>query len=170
MNKKKISFISEQWKIVLDVELRESESVSPHLDIDFNPIEKYTELSICGTLYEAIKPYKSGGYYNHWRDVGGGQITSDLKKMFANDPKAQEIAEVWERWHLNGLKAGCREQDEFVRNYFADKRYTYDKACEALEAAGLYTVKRPLLEYKYGYAWLVERLPEAIIAQVESWS
>lgn len=162
MNKKKITFANKQWKIVLDVELRESESVYPHLDIDFNPTEKYTELSICGTVYEAVN--------NRWRDVGGGQCISDLKKMFANDPKAQEIAEVWERWHLNGLKAGCREQDEFVRNYFADKRYTYDKACDALEKAGLYTVKRPMLEYKYGHAWLIERLPEAIIAQVESWS
>lgn len=166
MEKKKIGFIGKQWKIVLDVELRDSESASPHLDIDFQHCLKYTELSICGTLYEATQTRN----YAVWRDVGGGQITSDLKKMFADDAKAQEIAEVWERWHLNGLKAGCREQDEFVRNYFADKRYTYDKACEALEAAGLYTVKRPVLEYKYGHAWLVERLPEAIITQVESWS
>jgi len=162
MNNKKIAFIGEQWKIVLAIELREKESVSPHLDIDFNSCIQYTELSICGTLYEKVN--------HHWRDVGGGQITSDLKKYFADDTKAQEIAEVWDRWHLNGMKAGCREQDEFVRKHFADKRYDYTKACDALEAVGLYTVKRPVLEYKYGHAWLVERLPDAIITQVESWS
>ena len=56
------------------------------------------ELSICGTI-EWI-----GGGYN------GGQCIEALAALLPNNPTAQRIAEVWQRWHLNHMRAACEHQ------------------------------------------------------------
>jgi hypothetical protein len=62
-----------------------------------------------------------------------------------------EMLEVWERWHLNHMRAGCEHQ----------------------RAAG-WTIARlsercPVCEYQYGHAWLKESIPESIVNQINNW-
>jgi len=165
---KKLSFINDTAKMVLDVKLSEKENVYPYLDIDFQPCEKFIELSICGTLCEKR--------HNVWREVAWGQLVDSLWENFPEDKLAQKIVNVWSRWHLNGLRAGSREQEEFLYSRFVgDTRtkkwrdYNYDIACDALKNANLYVIKKHFSEYTYGHAWLVEHLPSEVIAEVESW-
>ena len=80
--------------------------------------------------------------------------TQDVKKLF----------EIWERWHLNNLKAGTPEQEDFIRTWGKDNKYDYTAACEALKAAGLYEViDENGQPYKYGHSWKKEEVPAEVI-------
>lgn len=170
---KKLTFENATRKIILEVDLRENDNVYPYMDIDFQPCEKYLELSICGTGY-----WKTS--YGSWKEDCGGQILSFLEENFTldpnADPKAIQIARIWDRWHLNGLRAGCREQEDYLYNRFVGstrhekwRNMNYDTALQVLGSANLLTVKKGMTKYTYGHAWLVEKLPADVIAEVESW-
>jgi hypothetical protein len=98
----------------------------------------------------------------------GGQCVDTIAAMFPHDKKAQRMVEVWKRWHLNGMKAGTPAQESYLREHPVNAVYPeshYDKASEALQAAGL----NPDNGYKYGAAWLREDLPPEVIAEIKSW-
>jgi len=42
----------------------------------------------------------------------GGQCVDEVAAMFPHDAKAARMVEVWRRWHLNDMKAGCEHQRE----------------------------------------------------------
>lgn len=44
------------------------------------------------------------------RAFGGGQCIDKIAEAHKDDPKVQEIAAIWSRWHLNGMRAGTPEQ------------------------------------------------------------
>lgn len=46
----------------------------------------------------------------HTDIVVGGQCVDTLAALFPRDKRAQRIREVWEKYHLNGMNAGTREQ------------------------------------------------------------
>lgn len=74
----------------------------------------------------------------------------------------QQFRDVWNRWHLNGLKAGTPAQEQFLRDNPVMAIYPvshYTKACEALDAAGLLVDNG----YKYGSAWKLEEVPEDVL-------
>ena len=163
-------------RVELEIELRERESVAPHLTIDLEPIGQYTELAICGNVWNHIETDL----------VQFGQMYDAMLDYFPHSPLVAEIVKVWKRWHLNGLKAGTRTQAKAIDAYKRNNtlwRYDYGEACDILKDQGLYedTSKLGRLErianrllkqgkgYKYGHAWLVEPLPEKIIEQVKSW-
>lgn len=85
--------------------------------------------------------------------------------------KLQKFFEVWERWHLNDLKAGSPAQEEWLRaNPIPEAEYRYPKshydvACEKLRAAGL----NPDADgYSYGSAWKREEVPSDVIEFLRS--
>lgn len=78
--------------------------------------------------------------------VAGGATVEPLRELvtFAGGfdaDKAKELADLGERWHLNGMRAGCQHQRTVPAKDYADV-----PPC-------------PETGYKYGHAWLVERLP-----------
>lgn len=46
----------------------------------------------------------------HTDMAGGGQNINDLRRV--PGARAARIAELWDRWHLNGMRAGCAHQGE----------------------------------------------------------
>lgn len=78
-----------------------------------------------------------------------------------------KFREVWEAWHLNDMNAGSPAQRAYLKaNPITDRLNYYAKACEALEAAGLNPDPNYLHNgkpYKYGSAWLKERVPEEVL-------
>lgn len=42
----------------------------------------------------------------------GGQCVDEVAKLFPNDAKLQRMCKIWERWHLNDMRAGCEHQRE----------------------------------------------------------
>lgn len=148
-------------KVFLNVELRQRESVSPHLTIEHKPIETYTELSITADIYEGT------------RDIGGGQAIDALREI-ANDLDSQprtfgrerlrRIVDLWERWHLNGMRAACiHQRDTAATVYRVMPDYgDNDKRWEILRS--LYCPEG----YSYGHSWLVEPLPEDIEREIRA--
>ena len=70
-----------------------------------------------------------------------------------------KIKKIWERWHLNDMKAGTPRQEEFIRNWCLTHEYDYANALLALSEAGLLVDNG----YRYGNSWLKEEVPEDII-------
>lgn len=73
----------------------------------------------------------------------------------------------WERWHLNDMRAGSPAQEAWLRANPVKATYPeshYDKASEALAAAGL----NPDGGYRYGSAWLTEEVPADVLAWLQA--
>jgi hypothetical protein len=145
-------------RVTLDVELRhKANDVAPYLDIDLKECREYAELSICGNVWNA-----AGSDI-----ITGGQCTDTIRELFPAGP-VRRLVDIWDRWHLNGMKAGARVQEDFLRdNPVTDRLRHYEAACKVLEAANLLHVSGPgNPNYKYGSAWLVDRLPTDVEAEV----
>lgn len=75
-----------------------------------------------------------------------------------------QFFDVWDRWHLNDMRAGSQVQMEYLRANPV-KHEDYTKRCERLAAAGL----NPDLDgYKYGHAWKFEEVPASVIEFLKS--
>ena len=76
--------------------------------------------------------------------------------------KIAKFFEVWERWHLNRMRAGTPAQEAWVREHKYPGYPTshLDWAREGLAAAGL----EPDGDYSYGSKWLAEEVPEDVLA------
>ncbi|MGH8897010.1 MAG: hypothetical protein ACRDZ4_08325 [Egibacteraceae bacterium] len=145
-------------RVTLEIELRHKANVAPYLDTDLNPVREYTELAICGSVWN---PAGTG-------IESGGQNTEAIRERFPDDADVQRLCALWDRWHLNGMKAGTRAQEAFLRDARVENRLAqYDENCKVLEKANLLHVTGPQgRNYKYGAAWLVERLPEDVEREV----
>jgi hypothetical protein len=90
--------------------------------------------------------------------VAGGATTEPLRHLvtFANGfdaDKARELADLADRWHLNGMSAGCAHQTVV---YAKDQ---YGRSVPSLDL----TPPCPVTGYKYGHAWLLESLPDGFM-------
>lgn len=125
--------------------------------IELRPDQKQNdglELSICGNVW---LPGRSD-------IIAGGQLREGIREYLdvssISEEKLSRIIEIWDRWHLNGLRAGCEHQRA---------------AGEHSAWVGVYPEKgypapRCLVcGYSYGSAWLHEELPQEIIEEVKSW-
>ena len=74
---------------------------------------------------------------------------SDLKK----------IQNIWERWHLNDMRAGTPKQESFVRDWLNNHKFDYTEICMALSEVDLLNDNG----YKYGSSWLTEKVPDEVI-------
>ena len=77
--------------------------------------KKRNEAYITWELTETEKGPEFSAQAEVWNSTGsdiimGGQCVDDVAAMFPGNAKAQRICEVWKRWHLNGMKAGCEHQ------------------------------------------------------------
>ena len=102
-----------------------------------------------------------------------GQMVDEVAKLFPNDSKLQRMCAIWERWHLNDMKAGSKVQEDYLRAHpIPPEDYAYPKshhtvACQVLADAGL----NPDPDgYSYGHAWKTEDLPAEVIAEIQSWT
>lgn len=121
---------------------------------DLEPVEGYWSLSICGGIWDSRETDL----------VACGQNVDEVAGFFPGDARVQRIKAIWDRWHLNDIKAGTRAQSEFLDNWLkqSGERYDYTKVCVALDTAGLLVDRG----YKYGSAWLVEVVPAEVLLEV----
>lgn len=73
------------------------------IEVEIRDTEKGPELSICGDIW---RPNRSD-------IVSGGQNLEEIGQAFPRDAKVQRIVEVWRRWHLNTMRAGCEHQRDW---------------------------------------------------------
>lgn len=95
----------------------------------------------------------------HTDCVCGGQCLDEIAKykLEHNQELFDFLYYMWQNYHLNDMHAGTPEQEEALSKGCTD-RTDYKRACEYLEAQGLYEVEYHGLEYngmyRYGSAWL----------------
>lgn len=128
------------------------------------------KLSICASVWRPDHAdIESGGQHR--------EVLNDVHAWAGEWIKATapRMVEVWERYHLNDMKAGTAEQEAYLRAYPVTAVYPvsyYDAACEALKAANLYEVpdpRDPSQSYRYGTAWLTEAIPAEVLAEIQGW-
>lgn len=117
---------------------------------------KKGRLSICGVEGPMMRGDCRGSCgqcvdnEKYWNPVDG----VDLAKFCA----------VWRRWHLNDLIPGTPAQMARLRQVRGETSEGYEADCKILEEWG------QLVEngYKYGSAWLTEKVPEDVVEYLEA--
>jgi len=131
-------------KVYLSIELRDI--VSRAYSIEHKELLGYKELSISGLMV------RKGGSITRDGDIyAAGQIVDTLRRVI--EPAAglsrsdiRRIVEIWDRWHLNSMRAKCAHQDNNI---------VWDK-CDPC----------PITGYSAGSAWLVEEFPPSIVSEL----
>ena len=113
-------------------------------------------LSICGVVYTGKKLLKSEKNL-----LSGGQCIDDCKGIIP-----EQLVSVWERWHLNDMRAGTPKQTEAIDKVSCtfDRLNWYAQACEYLKSIDLYEDNG----YRYGSAWLREEIPSSVVDYIAS--
>lgn len=133
------------------------------LRIELRQKDKGIELSICGDIWNRLKS-----------DIlCGGQIYGEVSRLFPNNKRVRRIIEVWKRWHLNGLRAGCEHQREekwgLKELEVNGKKQLSNWVYEKDHPEGVLMKPCPQCGYQYGSAWLFEEIPQEIINEVKTW-
>ncbi len=67
----------------------------------------------------------------------GGQCVNAVQRRYPNNEMAKRIRQVWEQYHLNGMKAGLPTQEAAIKEWTAaGNRYEYDAVCAMLKEKG----------------------------------
>jgi len=114
---------------------------------------------------------------NHTDYITCGQMVDEVAKLFPHNKKVQRMAQIWERWNLNDMRAGSSAQESWLRANPITVQYPeshYEKASKALADAWLNPDEScPNPEtgegYKYGSAWKMEELPDDVKLEINSW-
>lgn len=127
-----------------------------HLPIPADAIE----VAISGEVWHATE---TGNVDRRYADMdSAGQIIEELRKV--GTARAARIAELWDRWHLNGMRAACIHQREGAADIY---RRMPDYAQDADRWAELRALDCPE-GYAYGSAWLVEPIPDGVLAELRA--
>lgn len=130
------------------------------------------------SLTGEIRERKAG-----WKVVNAGQCLKSLVEMYPCNPLMQSIAAVWERWHLNDMRAGCEHQRAYqwentpvdpkqpLESYIMTKEYTgwNRMTWKPYDQGGFLNKPCPTCGYKYGSKWLFEKLPQDVLDTIQEW-
>lgn len=124
--------------------------------IDLTPVKRVRRFSIVGDYYENNRLVSCGQCLTDFAEVVES-LTGERKKA------ALEFLAIWDRWHLNDLRAGTIKQGQAIQKFLdSGWRYDYTDACKKLEEIGLYEDRG----YKYGHKWLYEPLPKGFEGKI----
>jgi len=127
--------------------------------------EDATRLSICGVE----GPMPSGNCRGACGQIGMHLRPGDFA-TFAPGWSRRRVARllaIWDRWHLNDMRAGSPAQEAYLRDHPVEVAYPashFEAASAALESVGLNP--DPADGYRYGSTWRVEEVPAEIIAEL----
>lgn len=100
-----------------------------------------------------------------------GQCIDSIARELPTFPNIEKIVNIWENWHLNDMKTGMPQQEQFLKDYKAQRKLdylSYDEATSILAKHGLLTVEDVGgKKYKYGSAWLKETVPSEVLKEIE---
>lgn len=140
--------------VELTLRLREMDEIKRHFEtLEAIPKPEAIELSICGGIWD-------GKRYDY---VSCGQNIDTIAELIPTK-KVKRIQEIWERYHLNDLRAGTKKQIEAIKEWESQgNKYSYTNACEYLKSIDLFEDRG----YEYGHGWLFEPVPAEIIEEVK---
>lgn len=107
-----------------------------------------------------------------------GQCRDALQRITTYSPgwdaaQCAELAAIWDRWHLNDMRAGSPAQQSYLREHpVTDRQNYYTAARKALAVVGLHPDPnhrgRGEDGYRYGEAWLREDVPADVLSRLLS--
>lgn len=134
----------------------------------------------------------------HTEWLSGGQNLDTIHDYIKNDDVFDEIYDIWNNFHLNGMNGGTRKQEAALVKE-SDRRNAehkakgekleealthvarYDDACDYLKSIGLYIDKLADGEvlnyetdevnadhYPYGRGWITRVLPDGVLNRINS--
>jgi hypothetical protein len=134
-------------------------------------------VSICGTVWN---PRRTDAY-------SCGQNLDTIAKLLPHNKRVRRIVEIWRRWHLNDLKAGCEHQraagwdklpidpsqptNVYGRFFPEQKQASWNMLGWVRpdeHPQGLLTKACPECGYKYGTEWKREEVPADVLAELEA--
>lgn len=114
-----------------------------------------------------------------------GQCQETIRLLYPDRADVARIATLWERWHLNDMRAGCVHQRAFGWNRLridpSKPTDTYGVHFPGQQSPswnmltwvrrdehprGLLAFPCPVCGYRYGSQWLREDVPPAILAEI----
>lgn len=127
-------------------------------------------LSVVGTSYEGRKAERNF--------VSAGQCIVEARKVTEpakgfSRADLDRLVEIWDRWHLNDMRAGCEHQRRWgwdTMHRLESKVGGWDyKIKETAKVKAFKRIGRkcPACGYSYGSAWLREELPQDVVDFVE---
>lgn len=132
------------------------------------------EAEITWTLENGRFSMSAGIWMPSKRDLlACGQMVDTVAGYFPGDEQVQRMRAVWQRWHLNDMKAGSPAQETWLReNPIPEEEYRYPASYYTIVSAKLAAVGlNPDADgYLYGHEWKREELPADVVAEIESWS
>jgi hypothetical protein len=130
----------------------------------------------------------------HARDIDmGGQMQDTIAAMPLEDlrilgSERDRLLELWNRWHLNDMRAGCEHQraeewdkrpidptkptDTYGRHFDGQTQDSWNLlgwVRPSEHPDGLMTKPCPECGYRYGTAWLTEEVPADVLNELKTW-
>lgn len=100
--------------------------------------------------------------------VMAGQCLDTLYNDFKlkNNKLFKKIHELWKKYHLNGMHAGTKKQEDALKStkWGGVNANYYKEQCEFLDALNLLVDNG----YKYGTGWLLEEIPSDDLEVIKS--
>lgn len=127
----------------------------PSSTVEHAEITEYVRLAIQGEGFHGRRKRDDIDFTGQTVDTLR-EVTQPAKGWTVTE--LQRLATLWERWHLNDMRAGCAhvtpviETDQYGRTV---PSLTLTPVC-------------PVSGYRYGHAWLVEPLPAEVEAEIRA--
>lgn len=143
--------------VVVDVELENERNRGDWQTIDHGTVTDPLTLSITGEAYargdRRGDPSRAGQCVEALGDIVTPAAGWSLEEI-------AELRGIWERWHLNTVRAGCAHQTVIVH-----EESTYGPRLN-LEGITAHPDNACPAGYRYGSAWLTEELPADVLERV----
>lgn len=151
MIKRKIQFVAAASRITVEVRTKapgKGDFAAPKgLTVDLQPVPvDAVELSITGECTGSA-----------------GQCVDSIRESGNGNADVERLCDIWERWHLNGMRAGTRAQTDALESYPTTGR-EFGKVKAYLAGCGL----DPDNGYSYGSQWLFEPVPVEVLQELDS--
>ncbi len=148
----------ERLAVYLTLEIRSAQRVAPYRTVDHGPTPvDALEVSISGEVWHARR---DGGRDRRYTEgIAYGQVQDYVAAI--GTARAQRVAELWDRWHLNGMRANCAHMPEgmgYVAGFPCPAGLPLDPPEDS--------VSRIPVVYASGSAWLFEPVPADILAEL----
>lgn len=153
------------------------------LEIELRDKARGIELSIISNVWRPDRTGIESGGQN--REVIAEVATWAGDWIKATAPR---MVEVWKRWHLNGMVAGCEHQqaekwaerpidpskptDTYGKHFAGQLFDSWNMlvwVSRDEHPEGLLSYPCPTCGYKYGTAWLTEQIPADVLVEIRGW-
>lgn len=76
----------------------------------------------------------------------------------------RKFFDIWQRWHLNDLRAGCEHQEAAIKDRDLRNKALYPMSLYELILSDFHNIYHcDICDYNYGSAWNTEQLPVGVL-------